>query len=279
MPTEWSHDGLSDDLAKHLKSVPNVMVWEDIQLGPSGSPRPDVYLMHKSYVRPNPIVYECKVSRPDFLSDVTSGKWISYLNYAYAVYFAAPAGLIDKKELPDKCGLIIRGEAGWKAIKKTIFDPRPLPEKALIKLLIDGVKREGQCQRHDFWTAHYRNEAFDKKFGLEAARWVSDAAGIKERVEHANANIQKMYEKAEKQTERIREQAITDMPGLWNQLCNVLGLQENAQTHEIHNAIHELRKLKTDTCKGALKNVIGMLERVVNNNRHYIQDAVEGSGE
>lgn len=68
----WMHDALAQDLARHLKA-PDTMVWCNLQLGPSGSPRPDVYRMSKSFVRPCPIAYECKISRENFRSDVTSG--------------------------------------------------------------------------------------------------------------------------------------------------------------------------------------------------------------
>src|SRR6266571_2431143 len=102
MPAEkqWTHDELAADLAGHLKT-PERMCWTDMQLGPAGSPRPDVYCIDKSFVSPFPTAYECKVSVPDFRSDVTSGKWSSYLKFAYRVFFAVPAGLVSKADVPD----------------------------------------------------------------------------------------------------------------------------------------------------------------------------------
>ena len=70
-----------------------------------------MYALHKSFVRPCPTAYECKISREDFRADVTTGKWLSYLEYAHAVIFAAPAGLLSKTEVPEFCGLIVRHEA------------------------------------------------------------------------------------------------------------------------------------------------------------------------
>lgn len=81
------HDELARSLADHLRA-PDRMVWCDLQLGPSGSPRPDVYTIFKSYVRPHPVAYECKVSYADYRGDITSGKWQTYLKYACGVYFA-----------------------------------------------------------------------------------------------------------------------------------------------------------------------------------------------
>ena len=83
----WKHNALAKDLADHLLGNPRRLAWLDIQLGPVHSPRPDVYTLDKSYVQPCPTAYEVKVSVQDFRSDVTSGKWQTYLNYAEAVYF------------------------------------------------------------------------------------------------------------------------------------------------------------------------------------------------
>lgn len=279
--TEWSHDGLADDLAAHLKAVSDTLIWTNMQLGPSGSPRPDVFLMHKSYVRPNPIAYECKVSRADFLSDVTSGKWISYLQYAYAVYFAVPAGMIDKREIPNKCGLMVRGETGWRALKKPTFDPHPIPEKAMLKLLIDGLQREGLCQRKQHWTSYYRNQEFDKKFGAEAARWVSDSVRIKEKVAQAEKTCQTMLEKAHEQCEKIRARALKDMPELWEKMVAVLGLEPGCNQYQIGGAIARLKQKRDDTAVHALKRVLDQLDTISYNNRRYTrpepEDGEEGS--
>lgn len=109
----WQHDELARDLAASL-SCEGRMVWTDIQLGPQGSPRPDVFRIDKSFAHPMAMAYECKISRSDFLADVTVGKWRSYLAYAYAVVFAVPDGLVSKSEVPDMCGLIVRKESAWR---------------------------------------------------------------------------------------------------------------------------------------------------------------------
>ena len=173
----WQHNALASDLARHLSSEGR-MVWLDMQLGPQGSPRPDVYRIDKSFVRPCPTAYECKISRSDFLSDVTTGKWRSYLNYAYSVIFAVPEGLVKPSELPDMCGLIVRKDSGWRIAKRATVNPHPIAEHALLKLLIDGVEREGPGRRRQLYVEQYAGDRFAKKFGYEAARFVADAASI-----------------------------------------------------------------------------------------------------
>lgn len=84
------HNDLMHALAANLRGNSDRMVWEDMQLGPSGSPRPDVYTIMKSYTSPLPTAYECKVSVADFRGDVVSGKWQAYLRFAGAVVFVSP---------------------------------------------------------------------------------------------------------------------------------------------------------------------------------------------
>ena len=100
MATTWKHDELARDLAQHLREKSDRLVWTDMQLGPAGSPRPDVYSLPCSFTRFMPIAYECKISVADFRRDVTAGKWTSYMQFAAGVIFAAPAGLVGKDDLP-----------------------------------------------------------------------------------------------------------------------------------------------------------------------------------
>ena len=54
-----------------------------------------------------PEIYEVKVSRADFLSDLANpAKRAGYTELAQAVYFCTPAGLVDPAELPPEVGLI-----------------------------------------------------------------------------------------------------------------------------------------------------------------------------
>lgn len=140
-----SHDELALDLAAHLSSYSTPMVvWTDMQLGPSGSARPDVYTIEKTYTALRARAFEIKISRSDFLSDVTSGKYLKYGEFAGSITFATPAGLVSKDEVPKGCGLITRSPEGtWRYQKKpTLQATPPLSQQAWLKLVIDGIKRE-----------------------------------------------------------------------------------------------------------------------------------------
>ncbi|WP_207460253.1 hypothetical protein [Azospirillum sp. SYSU D00513] len=138
---EWKHDDLANDLAAHVGGT-NRLTFTDMQLGPSGSVRPDVYTIPTTYSRFCPLAYECKISVADFRADVTAGKWQSYLPFASAVIFAVPVGLIGKQDLPHGCGLMTRGPNGWRMVKSPTLRPvENLPLAAWQKLLFDGVGR------------------------------------------------------------------------------------------------------------------------------------------
>jgi hypothetical protein len=74
------------------------------------------------------------------------------LDYAHRVVLAAPAGLISKADVPEHCGLIVRHEVAWRCAEKATVNPRLIAQEALLKLLIDGVRREGPVVRAKYWN-------------------------------------------------------------------------------------------------------------------------------
>lgn len=167
---QMSHDDLAHNLALHLLHKDR-MVFEDLPCGSAGSQRPDVLVMSKSYTKPNPIAYEIKVSVSDFRSDVTSAKWRGYLKYAWGVSFAVPKGLITKTDLPDGCGLVTYNGEGWSTVKRPTLSPCPLDTEFMLKLLIDGQRRQTTPEP-------LKNRGFDR-YACDAAlrkKWGKDIA-------------------------------------------------------------------------------------------------------
>lgn len=267
--TDWSHDALANDLAGHLLA-PDRMVWTDMQLGRSGSPRPDVYTINKSYVNPCPMAYECKISVSDFRADVTVGKWSSYLAYAHAVTFAVPAGLVSKSDVPEMCGLIVRHENAWRMAKRATVNPRPIDQEALIKLLIDGVNREGPKARAKQWRDGDVTREFTKRFGVQAARYVGDAAETHRRIEQAEHHAKQIRERAEEDAKSIRERVQSEAPAKWLELLAALGLQPDADRWHVDREIRRLRDERDGTREArALRSVLVSLDRLVQNNREF----------
>ncbi|EKO3439511.1 MmcB family DNA repair protein [Vibrio fluvialis] len=172
--TELTHNQLANNLARHLLREDR-MVWEDIPAGPSGSVRPDVYTIQKSFASPNPISYEVKVSVSDFRSDITSAKWKAYLDFSYGVVFAVPKGLITKNDIPNGCGLMTFNGQFWNTVKRPTLHPAPLNDDLLLKLLISGNERQSKplevVPRGYDEFKHY--EKLRKKFGEDIREKVS----------------------------------------------------------------------------------------------------------
>ncbi|WP_109150385.1 MmcB family DNA repair protein, partial [Azospirillum sp. TSO5] len=252
----WKHDDLANDLAEHLRT-PERMIWTDMQLGPAGSPRPDVYSVPKSYSRFTPLAYEIKISVADFRSDVTSGKWQSYLRYAAAVTFAVPAGLITKSDLPAGCGLIVRGDDGWRTLKAPTLRPiENLPLEAWQKLLMDGVKRLEGRGRQDRAGAGREGDPFvtwhavasvRKRLGEKVANFLKDEAACRQRLERAReradsaqAAADKAYREAVDDARERADREVAAMNQIRADLCATLALPPTAHDFQIRQKVRAL---------------------------------------
>lgn len=245
----WQHDELARDLAGHLLA-PDRMVWTDMQLGPSGSPRPDVYTLQKSYSKPHPMAFECKVSRSDLRSDTTSGKWQSYLKYACAVTFAVPDGLCTVADIPDACGLIVRKDAVWRYARRPTLQQVNLPFDACMKLLIDGVSRVvgpaiPRSRSVEIWRD---NEAVRRKFGEAVAIAARDLHAAKESIKNykavANNERERVRKDVSEYSARLRKQAdeeAAEWTALRREVLGFLGLKDNESVWRAQQAIQAIK--------------------------------------
>ncbi len=269
----WKHDDLAADLAAYL-SGPDLMVWTDMQLGPSGSPRPDVYTIRKSYSKPNPLAFEVKISRSDLRSDTTSGKWQRYLKYAQGVVFAVPDGLCTVADIPETCGLIVRKAEVWRFARRPTLQSVTLPMDACMKLLIDGVsrtykQREPQPRRAELWT---ENAAVRKKFGAAVAKAARDLVYVEQRAETLKADIQEHRVVMEAETESARKAAIEQakeeiaaLSPIRDELTSLLGVEKGASLWNIQRALVRLRAelsadARVDSAEQKLKSARYALE-------------------
>ena len=125
------HNSLASRLAEHLRKK-GKMTWENL-LFRNPKPwageedrlwnevRPDVFACVPTLqaAKAHPEIYEVKISRSDFLSDVAKpGKRAGYVDLAEAVYFCSPEGVIRADELPDGIGLVCEAAAGDFVIRK-----------------------------------------------------------------------------------------------------------------------------------------------------------------
>ena len=248
--TKWKHDDLQDDLAAYLRESSDRMVWTNMQMGSSGSPRPDVFACPKSYTRFTPRAYEVKVSVADFQRDVTAGKWQSYLRYSSAVTFAVPAGLIGKADLPPGCGLIVRGPEGWRTLKApTLRVIDNLPLEAWIKLLLDGIGRQGALQRADLEDAYRLQARVRREMGLQIGTLLSDRDTARAAFERETKRLEEAAEAARTERERIlkeaRESANREASRIDTaraDLAEALGLPRDAELYTITHAAARVRQ-------------------------------------
>jgi hypothetical protein len=77
----------------------------------------DVITIKPSYTRFNLDIYEVKVTRSDFLSDIRKEKYKKYLPHCNRLYYAVLDGVAEKNEMPEDIGLIKRTQKGWSTIK------------------------------------------------------------------------------------------------------------------------------------------------------------------
>jgi hypothetical protein len=165
------HDGLIRTLMEHLQSQgppPWCVVCEQT-LGPTwvrNHPgRADVVAIKVSWARPCIRIYEVKASRADLRSDLTSGKWMKYLDDCNQFYFATPKGLVKKGELPENAGLIVRSEKGWRCQRHpTMRSQDPTPTFLLAMLFAKHHEREPvgeRAKRIAKWRAELREEGRD----------------------------------------------------------------------------------------------------------------------
>lgn len=266
------HDELQESLASHLRGGSDRMVWTNTQLGPSASPRPDVFSVATSFARFRADAYEIKVSLSDLRRDVTSGKWQSYRKFAHAVWFAFPSGLAPLELIPLECGVILLGKT-WRAARKPVAQTLDtLPRDAWLKLLMCGGPERGREPAPRTMNTWKQEEFVRSKFGdelgalfgnlREAERTLryrtellaGEAAAIEEKIAATRARVLEAEKK-----ERTR------LDDAMKRLAMQLGVPEDATADDLAAAVGTLRyKLQqlanVDNLIDQLRTVAGLVK-------------------
>ena len=179
----WTHGGLITDLCENINSSSDYICGE-VYAGSrflERRPCPDALRVRMSYTRPDFAIYEIKVSRPDFLSDIRSDKWQTYLPYCSRFYFATPAeGVCTIDDIPFVAGWLVRGPNGW-ITKKTPKVREFTPDfHYCLALLISEQKyrvRAEQAAAANRKLAHTHNVNWSKKVVDRMARVEAAIAG------------------------------------------------------------------------------------------------------
>lgn len=241
---KWGHNELQDDLAQHIRSNSDKMVWTDMPMGSVGNCRPDIFVIQKSFTKFRPIIYEVKISVNDFRSDITSGKWQKYLNYACGVIFAVPAGMIGKEDLPKGCGLIVRHDEIWRVAKApTLQHLDSLPHELWLKLLMNGIERQTKLVQKDTFSRYAAETKIRKKFGENIGKLLGDLNTAERRLLLATENTKNLAVQIEQSHQLAIERARKEDANcseIKSELCEFLGLPIDAHYREISNKCQEL---------------------------------------
>lgn len=283
---EWKHDALATDLAEHLRASSHCVAWNNMQLGPAGSPRPDVYTLTRSYSKFRPMSYEVKISVSDFRRDATTGKWQSYLKYSSGVIFAVPQGMIRKEDVPHGCGLIVRTDHGWRKVKgPTLREVENLPRDAWIKLLIDGLARQHNPvapRSIDHWRVQ---EDLRNSFGQELASLFSDLTNAKSslnyRIEDSKKALIRVKDQLRKDVKNLEDAALKEAPevdAVRAELAMALGLQRDASVFELRGAAKRaIDCLNRDVEIQRLQGALSKVQRLIGNASSQVDQAIEGT--
>lgn len=236
----WNHDELANDLQAYLQGNTDRMVFQNMDMGQC---RPDVYTVDKSFAKFRCITYEIKVSRSDFLSDITSSKWHKYKAFSHGIYFAVPDGMVKKSEVPDSCGLIVRKESGWHSLKRPIpSEMDGLPHHCWMRLLLTlhpmGFHGQYKHMRPSMsqWSAE---EMLRKRTGLAIALAIANPKAAEEEAKRRKAIEDDERARHYKRLDAIRSEAVQEKM----ELCQVLGIDPASGSYAISSAVRSIKSL------------------------------------
>ncbi len=197
----WTGKALAEDLAKS-KDQAQWLTWVQIPLGSvmwnGHTPRADVLAARKSFSNPSFIVYEVKVSRSDFQSDINKGKYRVYFEHCCQLYFAAPKGLITKDDIPEGAGLTVRGDNGWQVVKAAPRREHTPKVELMLKLLMRGYEDHlVQWKQADrLKNLEYKGlKEAGSQFGIKVARDLASASDLIELANKIKAEVGKLLGK------------------------------------------------------------------------------------
>lgn len=168
----FDHHELCIDLAKAKSTIfieaPLGNVWINKWLGYNSAPIADVLTIKPSYTKFNIDIFECKVTRSDFLNEIKTAKWKKYLDHCHRLYFATKMGIAKKEEIPDGVGWMVRSENGWRVMKASSPREVEIPYRTLQSLLFHKQKRDRrEVRREKIIKDYYINKNVFKNIDKE----------------------------------------------------------------------------------------------------------------
>lgn len=161
-----------------------------------GTPIADVLTVKPSYTRFCILIYEVKVSRSDFLSDIRSEKWKMYLPHCHRFYFATTSGIVKWEDIPPEAGWIVRGDKGWRVNKATKNRDTEVDGETLLSLIFYKQKAPKRLRRLKMveWIKH---GSYDRKKTVAkiVGKEIAEAWAQRDKWERARADLRYRIEK------------------------------------------------------------------------------------
>lgn len=210
------HDEVAADLAQSIGPSPFLGVpLGSIWLGQTHDyERPglaDVMTIKPSYTKFCLSIYEVKVTRSDFLSDIRAEKWKRYLPHCHRFYFATLPNLVSKADIPPEAGWIVKGPNSWTYRKAAPARDISIPEHTMLSLLFSKQRDPRGFQlgklRDAEWEIKNRKQNADmaKIVGKEVAQAYADRYTLKDRIYRLDEQISQMDEYLEQMRAFIQE--------------------------------------------------------------------------
>ena len=144
-----AHDDIADDLATAKGGIPFLNACLGSVWAEGKTPRADLVVCRPTYKEFTLSIFEVKISRADFLSDIRSDKWRLYLPHCHRFYFAAKDGVCKKNDIPEEAGLMIRNDKGWYTAKAAPRLMPNVPQETLLSLIFARQRRSIREKRID----------------------------------------------------------------------------------------------------------------------------------
>lgn len=167
-------------MAKGTKfvEVPLGQVWFNRTSGQA-----DVITIKPSYTKFNLDIYEVKVTRSDFLTDLKRGKYKKYLPHCNRLYFAIVGDIAKKDEIPNDIGLIKYTEKGWSTIKAAKKRDVDFDKNMLLALAFSNGRVYQQKRNNIVTNNPYGVNVIDKRrlkgFGKEIKKMILNYNNLK----------------------------------------------------------------------------------------------------
>lgn len=216
--------------------------------------RLDAWAMKKSYSSPLLTGYEVKISRSDFVND---SKLHEYLNLCNALYIVCPAGLIDKSEVPDGCGLMCTSKTGSRIYIKKKAPYRQIEEPASLYkyILMSRARVVGPYQESAFDKKGYMERYVDRKIESERVG-IHLGRRLRERIESEIEEVKKENNKLLEQNSNLQD--IKDIIG-------EMGLEVTDWNlgHKFERQAREAKKLLPADFDFQVRNLASQLKDIV----------------